>query len=97
MVGGGEGREGAETAAVEVDEEREVVVAVIGELWEEETSGDGVESDVFGGNGRLRVGGGWNDVGSCESFDTAVGEDADEAWEFVGYVLVVWVWVGIVG
>lgn len=77
---------------MEVDEKREVTAVVGGGgggRWgEEEASGESgmrVESDVFGGNGVSGGGGGWNDVGSFETLDTTVSEDADETGEIVCY------------
>lgn len=55
--------------------------------WEEEALGESsgvrVESDVFGCN--VGSGGGWNEVGSGETLDAAIGEYTDETGEIVCY------------
>lgn len=77
---------------MEVDQEREFAAVVGGgggwRRREEEASGESgmrVESDVFGGNRVSGGGGGWNDVGSFETLNATIGEDADETGEIVCY------------
>lgn len=89
--GAGGGAE-AEAAAVDVDKEGEFFWGCGGDLeecsWEVETgreAGLGVDEDVFGSDGELRVVGRRGKLGLTGALDGAVFVDTEEGGEVVGY------------
>lgn len=82
VVGWGKGRLNDEAAAMEVDEDGELVFVGVG--GEVETGGDTggwVDGDVFGGDAGGGVDGGGDDVSAHDALDTAALVDANEGEE----------------